>query len=105
MTWPGMTVEHAAPTGGDAGVAGGGRRRVRDLWVAGRGPVLVFGFSLLLSVVTYLLATNKVLNYLEQREAVNLALQVAVSVGVLIVVIGADAISGERERGTLERCC
>ena len=75
----------------------------RDLWVGGRGPVLIFGYSVLLSVVTYLLATNKVLNYLEQREAVNLALQVAVAVGVLLTtVIGADAISGERERGTLE---
>jgi ABC-2 type transport system permease protein len=81
-------------------VAGG---ECRDLWVGGRGPVLVFGFSLLLSVVTYLLATDKVLNYLEQREAVNLALQVAVSVGVLLtLVVCADAISGERERGTLE---
>jgi ABC-2 type transport system permease protein len=79
------------------------RRECRDLWVGGRGPVLVFAVSVLLSVLTYLLATNKVLNYLEQREAVNLALQVAVSVGVLVtMVVSADAISGERERGTLE---
>lgn len=78
-------------------------RECRDLWVGGRGPVLVFAFSVLLSAVTYLLATNKVLNYLEQRESVNLALQVAVSVGVLMtMVVSADAISGERERGTLE---
>ena len=106
-----MTVEEqsrAAAAGADLErpapawlvVAGG---ECRDLWVGGRGPVLMFGYSVLLSVVTYLLATNKVLNYLEQREAVNLALQVAVSVGVLLtMVIGADAISGERERGTLE---
>jgi ABC-2 type transport system permease protein len=78
-------------------------RECRDLWVGGRGPVLVFAFSVLLSVVTYLLATNQVLNYLEQRESVNLTLQVAVSVGVLVtMVVSADAISGERERGTLE---
>ena len=105
-----MTVEERPRTAGGADlerptpawlvVAGG---ECRDLWAAGRGPVLVFGFSLLLSVVTYLLATDKVLNYLEQREAVSLALQVAVSVGVLLtIVVGADAISGERERGTLE---
>ena len=107
-----MTVEERPRTARAAGsdlerpapawlvVAGG---ECREMWVGGRGPVLVFGFSLLLSVVTYLLATNKVLNYLEQREAVNLALQVAVSVGVLLtIVVGADAISGERERGTLE---
>jgi ABC-2 type transport system permease protein len=78
-------------------------RECRDLWVGGRGPALVFAVSVLLSVLTYLLATDKVLNYLEQREAVDLALQVAVAVGVLVtMVISADAISGERERGTLE---
>jgi ABC-2 type transport system permease protein len=65
--------------------------------------VLVFAVSVLLSVLTYLLATNRVLNYLEQREAVSLALQVTVAVGVLVtIVVSADAISGERERGTLE---
>lgn len=75
----------------------------RDLWLSGRGPALVFAFSLVLSVMTYLAGTNQVLNFLEQREAVNLTLQVAVAVGVLVtLVVAADAISGERERGTLE---
>lgn len=75
----------------------------RDLWLSGRGPVLVFAFSVVLSVMTYLAGTNQVLNFLEQREAVNLALQVAVAVGVLVtLIVSADAISGERERGTLE---
>ncbi|RSM85511.1 ABC transporter [Kibdelosporangium aridum] len=75
----------------------------RDLWISGRGPVLLFAFSVLLSVITYLSATNQVLNFLEQREAVHLTLQVAVAVGVLVtLLVGADAISGERERGTLE---
>ena len=75
----------------------------RDLWVGGRGPLLVFAYSVLLSVMTYLAATNRAVNFLEQREAVNLTLQVAVSVGLLLtLVVSADAISGERERGTLE---
>jgi ABC-2 type transport system permease protein len=75
----------------------------RDLWVSGRGLVLVFAVSVLLSVVTYMAATNRVLNFLEQREAVNLTLQIAVAVGVLVtLVVSADGISGERERGTLE---
>jgi ABC-2 type transport system permease protein len=75
----------------------------RDLWVGGRGPLLLFAFSVLLSGVTYLGATNQVLNFLEQREAVNLTLQIAVAVGVLVtLVVSADAVSGERERGTLE---
>ena len=71
--------------------------------MGGRGLVLAFAVSVLLSVVTYMAATNQVLNFLEQREAVNLTLQVAVAVGVLVtLVVSADGISGERERGTLE---
>ena len=87
--------------------AGGWRvvavQECRDLWVGGRGPLLVFAFSILLSAMTYLAATNRAMNFLEQREAVNLTLQVALSVGVLLtLLVSADAISGERERGTLE---
>jgi ABC-2 type transport system permease protein len=78
-------------------------QEVRDLWVGGRGLPLVFAVSVLLSVITYLTATNQVLNFLEQREAVNLTVQVAVAVGVLLtLIVSADGISGERERGTLE---
>ena len=74
-----------------------------DLWRSGRGPLLLFLFSVLLSAVTYLASTNKALNFLEHREAVNLLVQLAVAVGVLVaMVVSADAISGERERGTLE---
>jgi ABC-2 type transport system permease protein len=64
---------------------------------------LLFLFSILLSGVTYLTSTNQALNFLEQRESVNLVLQLAVAVGVLVtLVVSADGISGERERGTLE---
>jgi ABC-2 type transport system permease protein len=65
--------------------------------------VLGLAFSLLLSVISYLVATNRALNFLEQRETVNLTLQVAIAVGALLALLaGADALSGERERGTLE---
>jgi ABC-2 type transport system permease protein len=78
-------------------------QEIRDLWVGGRGLLLVFAVSVLLSVITYLTATNRVLNFLEQREAVNLTIQIAVAVGVLLtLIVSADGISGERERGTLE---
>jgi ABC-2 type transport system permease protein len=74
-----------------------------DLWTSGRGLILLFFFSILLSAVTYLTSTNQALNFLEQRESVNLVLQLAVAVGVLVtLVVSADGISGERERGTLE---
>jgi ABC-2 type transport system permease protein len=79
------------------------RQELRDLWLSGRGLLLAFGFSVLVSAITYLAATNEALNFLEQREAVNLTLQAAVAVGALLaLLVAADAISGERERGTLE---
>jgi ABC-2 type transport system permease protein len=79
------------------------RQELRDLWIGGRGLLLAFAFSVLLSAITYLAATNQALNFLERREAVNLTLQVAVGVGALLALLAAaDAISGERERGTLE---
>ena len=78
-------------------------QELRDLWLGGRGLVLTFAFSLLLSVIAYLVATNRALNFLEHRETVNLLLQVAIVVGALLTLLAAaDSISGERERGTLE---
>ena len=79
------------------------RQELRDLWLGGRGLLLGLAFSVLLSAMTYLAATNEELNFLEQREAVNLTLQVAIAVGSLLALLAAaDAISGDRERGTLE---
>ena len=76
---------------------------LRELWVAGRGLVLCFAFSVLVSALAYLAATNQALNFLEQRESVNLVVQVGIIVGALLALLAAaDAISGERERGTLE---
>ncbi|MDQ2982247.1 MAG: ABC transporter permease [Actinomycetota bacterium] len=78
-------------------------QELRDLWLGGRGLLLSLAFSGLLSVLSYLVATNRALNFLEQRESVNLTLQVAIAVGALLALLaGADTISGERERGSLE---
>ena len=78
-------------------------RELRDLWLAGRGLPLLLAYTVLLSVTSYLVAANQALNFLEQREAVGLTLQLAVAVGALLVLLGAaDSVSGERERGTLE---
>lgn len=79
------------------------RRELQDLWLAGRGLPLMLAYTLLLSATTYLVASNEELNFLEQREAVSLTLQISVAVGSLLVLLAAaDGISGERERGTLE---
>jgi ABC-2 type transport system permease protein len=79
------------------------RQELRDLWLGGRGLPLLLAYSIMLSVTSYLVASNKALNFLEQREAVSLTLQLAVAISALLVLLAsADAISGERERGTLE---
>jgi ABC-2 type transport system permease protein len=98
-----MTSTVATQPAGSGSWAVVAEQEIRDLWLGGRGLLLVFAFSVLLSAMTWLAATNQAMNFLEQREAVNLTLQVALSVGMLLtLIVSADAISGERERGTLE---
>src|SRR2546421_2547378 len=94
----------ARPRGADSpGWVVVAEQELRDLWVGGRGLALSVAFSFLLSVIAYLVATNRALNFLEQRESVNLTLQVAIAVGTLLaLLVAADSVSGERERGTLE---
>jgi ABC-2 type transport system permease protein len=79
------------------------RQELRDLWLGGRGMVLLLAFSVLVSAITYVGATSEGINFLEKRETVNLTLQVAIAFGALVALLAAaDSISGERERGTLE---
>jgi ABC-2 type transport system permease protein len=93
----------ALPRRRAAGWAIVGEQELRDLWLGGRGLLLGLAFSALLSIIAYLTATNQALNFLEQRESVNLTLQVAIAVGSLLALLAAaDAVSGERERSTLE---
>src|SRR5215211_5421948 len=73
------------------------------LWRGGRIPALLVPFSIVLSFMSYLLATNKELSLTPPKEMVYFILQVTIAVGLLIsLIIGANAISGERENGTLE---
>jgi ABC-2 type transport system permease protein len=98
-----QSVEHAVPGRSTPGWLVVLQQELRDLWLGGRGLLLSFAFSFLVSVIAYLVATNTDLNFLEQRESVSLTLQVAVAVGgLLTLLVAADAVSGERERGTLE---
>ncbi len=78
-------------------------RELRDLWGGGRGVGLVLVAAVLFSLVTYLSASEASLNLLDAKEAVHLLLQVVIIVGgLLALVVAADAVSGERDRRTLE---
>ena len=43
------------------------QQEIRDLWIGGRGPLLVFAHSVLLSVFTYLAGTSQVMNTYAQQ--------------------------------------
>ena len=79
------------------------KQEVVELWVGGRAINLLILYSLLLGLMTFLLATNTELNLIPPKEMVFLTLLNTISFGVFIgMIVGADGISGERERGTLE---
>ena len=78
-------------------------QELRDLWLSSRGLIVMLGYTLLLSGMSYLAASDAELNLLDARESVNIVVQLAIGLGTLAaLIISADAISGERERGTLE---
>jgi ABC-2 type transport system permease protein len=71
--------------------------------MGGKAPVLVLIFSILLAIMTYVLASNSELSLIPPQEMTYETLKAAIAVGLFIsLVIGADSISGERERSTLE---
>jgi len=90
----------SGPAAGWLVVAG---QELRDIWLSLRGPAIVVAYSLLLSLLTYLAASNEELNIIDQRDTVNLVTQIAVALAVVVsLLFSADCISGERERETLE---
>lgn len=78
-------------------------RELADLWLGGKALVLILIYCILVGVISYVLAANSELDLMPATEMVFLTLQTALSVGLLMAIImGADSLSGERERATLE---
>ena len=74
-----------------------------DLWIGGKALYLLLAFSILLGIQTFVLATNFELSLFTPQEMVRETIKSAIQVSLLIgLIIGADSISGERERATLE---
>ena len=78
-------------------------RELHELWIGGKAPILLFIFSILLGGQTYVTASNSELSLMPPNEMVYETLKTAIAVGLFIgLIIGADSLSGERERATLE---
>lgn len=76
---------------------------LRGLWLSSKGLAVLLGYTVLLSLMTYLAATSSELNLLDARESIGVIVQISIGLGTLAaLVVSADAISGERERDTLE---
>jgi ABC-type transport system involved in multi-copper enzyme maturation permease subunit len=79
------------------------KQELSELWLGGRMLNLLILYSVLLSITTYLLATNNELTLAPVPITELIALQGTITFGLLIsLIIAAESISGERERATLE---
>lgn len=78
-------------------------KELADMWIGGKALILIFIYTTLLGVTTYVMASNSELSIIPPKEMVYETLKIAITVGLFIgLIIGADSISGERERATLE---
>jgi plastocyanin len=79
------------------------KREFADLWTSARVVVLLVLFCLVMSVTSVMRQLESQLSTIPPVEMVFLTVLSAISFGLFVgLVIGADSISGERERATLE---
>lgn len=78
-------------------------RELADLWIGGKALILILAYSVLLGVLVYVMSSNSELSLIPPKEMVYETLKNAMAVSLFIgLIIGADSLSGERERATLE---
>ncbi|HVF24814.1 MAG TPA: ABC transporter permease subunit [Anaerolineales bacterium] len=73
-----------------------------DLWIGGKALFLVFIYTVVLGIVTYVIS-NSAFNSSHLREMVYETVETVIEVSLFIgLIISADSLSGERDRNTLE---
>jgi ABC-type transport system involved in cytochrome c biogenesis permease component len=79
------------------------KQEFAEQWLGGRVLVLLILFSVMMSVTSVIQQTASQISLIPPQEIVFIVLQSAISFGLFLgLIVGADSISGERERGTLE---
>jgi ABC-type Na+ efflux pump permease subunit len=78
-------------------------RELTDLWIGGKALYLILAYSVFLGFQSYAQVRTSETSFVPPKEMVFAALQAVIYMtGIIGMIIGADSISGERERGTLE---
>jgi ABC-2 type transport system permease protein len=79
------------------------RKELRDLWIGGKALNLTVIYCVVLGLYSYSMTRDSALSLIPPKEMVFELLKVSLA-GCLFIclILGADSISGERERGTLE---
>jgi ABC-type Na+ efflux pump permease subunit len=79
------------------------RRDLLDLWVGGKALGLLLVYTVIIGAVSFISVQDSQQDLIPPKELVFSTLQIAIYVAVCMgVVIGADSVSGARERAALE---
>jgi ABC-type transport system involved in multi-copper enzyme maturation permease subunit len=79
------------------------KKELADLWIGGKAMYLSLILTVVLGGYSYLMARDSVLSLVPPEEMVYELLKAAMVGAVFVgLILGADALSGERERATLE---
>lgn len=79
------------------------RRDLHEHWVGGRALMLLLVYTVVIGVLTYLMVSASQLDLTPPKEMVWSTLQTCMYVGVFMgLLIGADTLSGARDRAALE---
>ncbi len=78
------------------------RKEGGELLMSGRGVAWLLALSVIMSVLSLLLVSNTELSLLDNAQVVYMVMGTVTALGALLaVVLGSDAVAGERERGSL----
>ncbi|MDA8430881.1 MAG: ABC transporter permease subunit [Geobacteraceae bacterium] len=78
------------------------RKEGGELLMSGRGLAWLLALSIIMSVLCLLLVSNTELSLLDNAQVVYMVMGTVTALGALLaIVIGSDALAGERERGSL----
>jgi ABC-type transport system involved in multi-copper enzyme maturation permease subunit len=79
------------------------KKELRDLWIGGRALNLTIAYTVLLGAYAFWMAYDSTVSLIPPKEMVFELLKAALLAAVFMgLIIGADSLSGERERATLE---